>query len=370
MTVTTMTTSRSAPRTAHDTTGTWYAHAADAPPTAPGRHISTSRAWASAWEQVTTEPVIAHRHLHLTDGTGPGDLVSYYLVKDSPYWAAVERDAAIGPVFHAPVVYAGTPYGEYGGAGSASADTIRYAVSAGVDLVREWGAQALVVPGLTTDLAHRWTAACRPDADLFFDLAHVAPVHGSLEGFLTTVPSAKHAKEMRRQRRRGLEQGLRFRPLHGRAMLPYLPQFTDLAEAAACKNGGSMYGADIFTAVADIPGALLLAAEHDGDLVGGFLCFHYREVLYLWAAGIDYPKLRTLHTYTGLMLAAVDLAAVLGATTIDAGRANYRYKRTAGFHPVALRTLAYFPTRDPATARALHTMGHAMEACAGLRPAA
>ncbi|MFJ5219593.1 GNAT family N-acetyltransferase [Streptomyces sp. NPDC088354] len=128
-----------------------------------------------------------------------------------------------------------------------------------------------------------------------------------------------------------------------------------------------MYGADIFAAVADIPGAMLLAAEHDDALVGGFLCFHYRDVLNLWAAGIDYPRLRTLHTYTGLMLASVELAADLGATTIDAGRANYRYKRAAGLSPVALRTLAYFPDRDAATARALHTTGHGMEACAGLR---
>lgn len=202
------------------------------------------------------------------------------------------------------MVFAGTSYGEYGGAGSAGAGTIRYAVSAGVGLVREWGAQALVVPGLTTDLAHRWTAAARPDAELFFDLAHVAPVHGSLDGFLDTVPSAKHAREMRRQRRRGLEQGLRFGRLHGRDMLPLLPRFTDLAEAAAVKNGGSLYGADIFTAVAGIPGAVLLAAEHDGDHVGGFLCFHYRDCLYLWAAGIDYTRLRTLHTYTGLVLAS------------------------------------------------------------------
>ncbi|MFJ5220508.1 hypothetical protein ACIP98_38235 [Streptomyces sp. NPDC088354] len=277
MTVTTLRAPvRPSARTTLETLGTWYAHAADAPPTTPGRHISTSRAWAAAWENVTTEPVLAHRHLHLSDGTGPGDLVSYYLIEGSPYWAAVERDAAIGLVFTGPVVYAGTPYGEYGGAGSAGAGTIRYAVSAGVDLVREWGAQALVVPGLTTDLAHRWTAAARPDADLFFDLAHVAPVYGSLYGFLDTMPSAKHAREMRRQRRRGLEQGLTFRRLHGRDMLPLLPQFTDLADAAAVKNGGSLYGTDIFAAVASIPGAVLLAAEHDGDLVGGFLCFHYR----------------------------------------------------------------------------------------------
>jgi hypothetical protein len=67
-------------------------------------------------------------------------------------------------------------------------------------------------------------------------------------------------------------------------MVPVLPTFTQLAGATAAKHDTQVYGRDIFRAVSQVPGAVLLAAEHGQELAGGFPCLQQGDTFYLWAA--------------------------------------------------------------------------------------
>jgi len=321
-------------------TGVWYPSADGLPPLDPAAHVTTSAAWAAAWERVETEVVLATRSLHLQD-EGRSDAVTYYLVDRSPFWGRYEREAGVAPVWPAPVLWAGSCYGIYGGAGGATPAMAAAVVDRGLELAAEWGACALAVPNLTPPLVARWQQA-RPTPDVvLLDFAYTGPIRGGLDGFLAAIPARRNRSEFRRQLRHAEETGLRLHALRGADMLPLLGAFTDLAIAAADKHGHNFFGQDIFEATARVPGAVLLTAEHDGTLAGGFLCFRHGSGFYAWAAGIDYDRLATLRTYTALMAHTVTYAAATGATQLHAGRGNHRYKRSVGLTGTALQACIY-----------------------------
>jgi predicted N-acyltransferase len=145
-------------------------------------------------------------------------------------------------------------------------------------------------------------------------------------------------------------------------MMPVLPAFTRLAAAASARHGVALYGLDVFRAVAQVPGAVLLAAEHGRELAGGFLCLRHGSRLYLWAAGLDYATLRELHTYGWLLAESVAYAADTGAAVVDAGRGNYLVKRRLGFTQIPLYSVCYLTNPDPGRAQALADMGRLIEA--------
>jgi hypothetical protein len=328
----------------------WYDRIADFPaspfPPISAEHISLTPAWAGAWEKVRTEKVRAFRHLHLSS-PDRAELVSFYLVDHSPFWTENEQVVGVDPVWPGPVVYAPSPYAEYGGAGAGSPEFIGHAVDGGLRLAREWGAVALVFANLTPAVLTRWQAARPPTATVLFDVAYSAPVGGSLDAFLAAMPSRHVRKEFRRQWRRGRDAGLKVRVLPGTEMVPVLADFTALTVETSASHGYNMYGQDLFHAVAEIPGAVMLAAEHDDTLVGGFLCFRFRNRMYTWTAGLDYQRLRELNTYGSLLYEAVSYAAETGARVIDIGRSNHGYKRRMGFTGEDLYVCAYLTRPDP-----------------------
>jgi len=125
---------------------------------------------------------------------------------------------------------------------------------------------------------------------------------------------------------------------------------------AAERHGVALYDVDVFRAVAQVPGAVLLAAEYGRDLAGAFLALRHEHALYLWAAGLDYGSLHDLHTYTWLFAESVNYAAANGLVMIDAGRGNYLVKRRMGFMQVPLHALCYLSNPDAALAAALTDM--------------
>jgi hypothetical protein len=287
----------------------------------------------------------------------------FYLIDGSPAWAAFEAEAGVGDTWAGkPVIYGPSPYATYG-LDAASPWEIRTVVANGLAWAREAGAVAAVFPGLRHPRA--WTEveggiAVRTTG------SHLAPVRGSMAAFQASIGSGKARQEFGRQWRRANDAGLRLAALSGPEMTPVLPAFTRLASAAAARHGVALYGLDVFHAVAQVPGTVLLAAEHGRELAGGFLCLRQGHTLYLWAAGLDYDKLPELHTYAWLLAESVRYAAATGATEVDAGRGNYLVKRRLGFSQVPLYSVCYLASPDAGLAASLAEMSSRI--AAGLAP--
>jgi CelD/BcsL family acetyltransferase involved in cellulose biosynthesis len=334
----------------------------DQAPDWPAPHPFGSREWALAWRNVRTDPVREARVLHTGRLAAP-----FYLIDGSPAWAAFEAEAGVGDTWAGrPVVYGPSPYATYGLV-AASPREIRTVVEHGLAWAREAGAAAAVFPGLR--YPRTWTEveggiAVRTTG------SHLAPVRGSMAAFQASIGSGRARKEFGRQWRRANDAGLRLAALRGAEMTPVLPAFTRLASAAAARHGVALYGIDVFLAVAQVPGAVLLAAQHGRELAGGFLCLRHGRTLYLWAAGLDYATLPELHTYAWLLAESVRYAAETGAAEVDAGRGNYLVKRRLGFSQVSLSSVCYLTSPDPGLAASLSEMGSRIAAGLAQEPVA
>jgi len=323
-------------------TATWLFSAAELLPVNEAWHVTTSPAWAAAWARVRTEVIRSTRILHLRDGHR-SDAVWCYLVEKSPYWTRHEREAGVGPVWPGPVLYAGCScYALYGGAGGASDSMVAAAVDHGLDLARRWQACALVFPNLPPALFHRWHTVRPPSEAVLLDYAY----SGGVDDFLAAIPAGVRS-ELGRQRRRASDAGLRVRAVSGSHLRWVVDDFTRLATATAERHGYNFLGRDIIEATRTVPGAVLLAAEHEGELVGGILCFRYGTHLYSWLTGVDYRRLRTLNTYAALLGARVEYAEETGATVLHAGRGNHADHRRLGLTGVPLQACVYLTRPDP-----------------------
>jgi hypothetical protein len=307
-----------------------------------------TREWAAAWERVRTEPVLTATHLEVATRE-VRHVASFYLTAGSPVWQIYEQTADVAPLWAGPVIYGPSPYATYGGFGLDGGAAVGEIVDYGLAFARWAGARAVIFPGLRAEQARGWL---RVRGDGFACRAidgHQAPVRGSLEGFQQAMASHRVRNEFGRQWRRGRDAGLRLRVLRGEEAAHELPRFAALAAAAADKHEvPGMYGPDILEAALTVPGSVLLAAEHDGGLVGGFLCFLHEGTFYTWTAGLDYAALPTMHTYGWITAEAVRYAAEAGAVTVDAGRGNHHYKQRLGHSPVPLYSLIYLPRPDAA----------------------
>ncbi len=340
---------------------TWYTYADQAPATREPEHPCLHRDALTAWQQVRTEQILDHRHLFLTDPQSDPELISYHLIGHSPYWQGWEKAAGVEPVWDGPVVYAPSAYAAYGGAGLADPRTAHQTIRYGLDQAASWNARALVLPHLTPGPAQQATQALTPDADIFTNYAYTTPVHpNGLSGHLAEIPNRSAARSLSRAYRRGCEAGLTLHVLRGRDLDRELPRFVTLAQQVDAKHGTRKYGADVLKALAAAPGAVLLAAVHEGRMVGGFLAFAFRGRLYLSTSGIAYDQLSKLHTYEWLMGTSFEYAAAIGAHSLDGGRSNHRIKKRWGFNATELRTLVYLTRANPATTRALLRLGEGL----------
>jgi hypothetical protein len=336
----------------------WHYAASSLPPdtdAAPPTPFHT-RAWATAWESVTTEQVLSRRYLELRDARGAHRL-AYHLVDTSPFWESMaSQPGTAAPVWDQPVLYAPSLYGEYGGLPGAGRHILAEAVDAGLRLAREHEAPALVVTNLPPRDLDQGAAARTPDATVTLYWAHRASVGGSLADFVQRIPTSKVRVEFGRQHRRGTDAGLTLRVLHGPDIRQVLPVFTAQARTTSERHGPALYGEDLLGSVADVPGAVVLLAEHPSGVAGGFLCFLHRDVFYMWAAGIDQDRKNSLHTYGWLTAEAIAYAARCGATVIDSGRSNYLYKQRIGLHAQPLTSAVYLTRPDTRLAARINAL--------------
>jgi hypothetical protein len=157
-----------------------------------------------------------------------------------------------------------------------------------------------------------------------------------------------------------VDSGVRLRILTGAEISPYLDEFTRLAIDSSEKHTDNIYGPEMFRNLTSVPGAVLLAAEHEGRMVGAFYCFLYRRRLSLVIAGLDNAQLRELNTYAFLMYESLRYAVANDAASIDAGRCNYAYKERHGFRGTDVWALVYPTGSRPDLADALERMNKGM----------
>jgi len=325
------------PRTAGNVSASWHT----ALPAGLDRHIRVSHlmytpAWAAAWSTVTTEQVLASRFLHLHQD-GIDRLAAFHLIGASRFWDWLENTAGHTSAY--PLLFLGSAYATYGGAGLATPDMIATTVDGGLELARHWGVGSLVIPNLTPELVTAWEQV-RPGARW---IASGITYTGAMPtGRLAeALPRRRQRRKVARLARRAADAGVRMLRLHGTDMLPVLRRFTHLATEVSLRQGTDNWGHDIFVAAAGVPGAVLIAAERNGSLVGGFFCFRYSERLYVWAAGVDYAHLHELGLYGTLIHETARYAAVTGARMLDMGHANHVYKVGLGLVGTPLTSLVY-----------------------------
>lgn len=346
----------------------WYSDAVQAPAdTLPPPHPSRTRQWTTAWQHITTEQVLAYRYACVSDGL-VRETVPLLLVppEGSPCWTMLESGTGTGPVWDGPVLYAGSPYAPYGGAGAATAALASATTEAALDVASELGARAVVYSGLTAPQADRLrnaaTATGRGDVlDLGLTLVHTRPLGPAPDAWWEGIP-ARYRSEARRAWRRGVDAGLALAVHRGTDLPPYAVAFTYLANTTAAKHtgGARLYGPDHFRYLATVSGAVLLAAlDPEGRMAGGFYgWFHpHNRCLYLWAAGVDYAHPAARHTYKWLVAEAAAWALEhAGAIGIDFGRGNHQVKARLGCRAQILRTVVQLPGRQPAVRGALARM--------------
>lgn len=319
--------------------------------------------WSTAWRRVTTETVTHSHILTWPNAARPADHLPYYRVANSPLWTAMERDAGVtAPVWPGAVTYARTMYGEYGGLPGAAPAALASAVDRGLVLASRWKTAALVVSNLTFVEAQRWAAIRRPDATVIPYWAHRAQLNPSIEEFVTADQEHRKARrELRRQWKRGTEAGLQSVILRGPAMLPFLPDIVRQARATSERHGPALYGMDMLAPLVNVPGAVAIVADHPAGMAGAFVGFEEGDTTYLWTAAVDQTRKRALNTYAWLMYSALDYACARGATTVDAGRGNYRYKANLGLTAEPLTCLVYLTAPDPALIARLEAMHRGLD---------
>jgi CelD/BcsL family acetyltransferase involved in cellulose biosynthesis len=343
----------------------WYGDAGQAPAdTRTPEHPSRTRQWAQAWQHITTEQVLAYRHAVVDDGT-VRETVPFQLTSadGSPCWSMLETGAGTGPIWTGRVLYAGSPYAQYGGAGTAAPALAASTARAGLDLGAELDATAIVYPGLTPLQAERLRDAATRTArgqvlDLAITLTHTRRLAETPDAWWRGIPQ-RYRNDARRHWRRGTEAGLTLTAHHDTDLPLHAAAFADLANATAAKHtgGSQLYGTDMFRHLATVPGAVLLAArDQTGRLAGGFYGWLHRRRLYLWAAGIDPDHPAARHTYKWLIAEAAQWAIDHGATHLDLGRGNHHAKAKLGCQPQILRTVVHLPHPQPATTRSLARM--------------
>ena len=84
----------------------------------------------------------------------------------------------------------------------------------------------------------------------------------------------------------------------------------------------------------NLPGIEQVSAiDNRGTILGVNICFHWRDVYYVWLGGIDYAFASSLHPTDGLYQACIKRAAELRCREIDFGRSPYAIKFDYGCSP-------------------------------------
>ncbi|MEM8791640.1 MAG: GNAT family N-acetyltransferase [Pseudomonadota bacterium] len=187
--------------------------------------------------------------------------------------------------------------------------------------------------------------------------------YADFDAFLAALSSRKR-KQIRKERARAVENGIRIHALSGREIEPgHWDAFWRFYQDTGMRKWGRPYLTREFFDLAqermrDL--ALLILCERDGKWIAGALNFIGRETLFgrYWGCVEDHPCLH----FEACYYQAIDYAISHGLARVEAG-AQGGHKLARGYGPVTTRSLHYLP--DPgfreAVARYLDSERNAVE---------
>jgi Acetyltransferase (GNAT) domain len=304
--------------------------------------------WLAAWDRTTVGEVVQRRYLAAVADDGSDVLAPLYLVAASLMWRGYEQEAGVCATWDKPVAYLPSMYSFRGPFEQSNLRAAPFAIDAARIHVEESGAQALVVANLSSDVALSVSELRRAEISMRLDTNFCLTLPPTIEAYFASL-KRDHRADLRRRWRRATERGVVFRELEGGDVLGRLPAFVTLANASVVKHGiEPFYDLATFQALADAPGARLLLAERDGEMLAGFYAFVSDDCLTLWSGGILYAALRECSPYVFLLYEIVSLAYERGWRSVDFGRGNGGFKTRQSCTPTDLWTLVYLT--DPADA--------------------
>ncbi|WP_414941765.1 GNAT family N-acetyltransferase [Amycolatopsis sp. cmx-11-51] len=336
--------------------------------TAPQPEAATTRscgavfadpAWRDAWRHATVEPALADRVLtgldnHDDEVTG----VPLYRLTGSALWRGYEDDAGMVDVLPGNVAFLSSVYAISNPLNRLTEPDAVRVLDEAFEQATDWGCPLLLATNLEPGpvLDHLRSVRQSP-AEIRLDATCRAVLPGSEDEFMATLGRSARS-DIRRRHRRAIEQGVTFHRRWGRDAHGKLAEFLALSEQSATEHGNPpLYDLETLQAIVEVPGAVLLTAEHDDKILAGSIAFLHDDCLLVWAAGVDYSALRVYHPYVFLLRETIALAMHLGCRELDLGRGTFEFKTRHGFTPTVLTTLAY-PLGDTAadTLTPLHEM--------------
>ncbi|WP_172384708.1 GNAT family N-acetyltransferase [Streptomyces sp. MNP-20] len=336
----TLTTLRSA---APGVISNWHSSVAGLPPECRPATPFHTREWAAAWQSVRTEQVTTRRHLLIQDGPHRRHRMSFSLVRTSPLWRGLEAAAGVSqPTFRTDVLFAPSPYSQYGGLPGARGPVLAEVLERGRALARDLGSDALVLTNLPPAERALWRQVRPPNAEIALSWAHRVCLDNTFNGFLARIPSSQVRRDFRAAHRRGKEAGLTLTVAHGPELLPLLPRLMPLLRSGGAHGRSGVYGTDVIASLTRVPGALgLLAQDPTGALVDGFIAFAHGRTLYLWGAADARARTHDPDTRHWLMYESLKYAIAGGMKALDTGRDLYPWAGRLGMLPVALTSAVY-----------------------------
>jgi hypothetical protein len=268
------------------------------------------------------EEVVQRRYLAAVADDGSDVLAPLYLVAESSMWRGYEQEAGVCATWDTPVAYLPSMYSFRGPFEQSNLRAAPLVIDAARIHVEESGAQALVVANLSSDVALSVSELRRPEISMRLDTNFCLTLPPTIEAYFASL-KRDHRADLRRRWRRATERGIVFKELEGGDALGRLVEFVTLANASVVKHGiEPFYDLATFQALADAPGARLLLAERDGEMLAGFYAFVSDDCLTLWSGGILYAALREFSPYVFLLYEIVSLAYERGWRSVDFGRGN------------------------------------------------
>ncbi|MCL6450016.1 MAG: GNAT family N-acetyltransferase [Acetobacteraceae bacterium] len=300
--------------------------------------------WLTAYEEAAPEEIAGFHYLLLRqpDG-GLGAGLPSYLVTSSPFWGGYAIESGFSdPLFSLPMLVSPCWYAFHTVLCSVLPldQALPLLLEALEGLARGRGTPLLAFPSvpeghplLPALLQRGFLAAC-------IDAGHVCPQGRlspgfDLKAFLGLIEGSER-HDMVRRVRRSLEAGARFSLELGPHLVDAFVALTD----ATCRKHGiqPLYTTSLIDSLRRHLSSYLFFAnlQAEGRLLGGFLGFKERDLLYLWCGGIDIDQLPRFSTYVVTFYHTLQWAMESGCRVIDMGRGNHKFKMKHGFRPLRL----------------------------------
>jgi len=263
-------------------------------------------------------------------------------VADSPFWRGYEQDAGMAPLWERPTAHLSTLYAISNPLNRLSASDAVAVISWALPRADRWGAEALIVPNLErADVLAAVAAGQPPHAWVRLDATCRLHLPGTFEGYLQQLDKSVRT-ELRRGHRRASERGVTIHLRSADDAVGRVAEYVALTTASATRHDiPPLYDTTTLSTMLQMPGARLLSAERQGEMLAGIIAFGHETSLVLWSGGIQYSALKEFHPYTFLLYEIISSSIGSGFRWLDFGRGNLQFKERRGFLPTDLWAAVY-----------------------------